>query len=142
MLQLEIFHFDVVLLFSFTVLLFHTNDKNSLNLIKGLNMFYESSKLLFWNFRYKHILGCGSFYNMSWTKTLKLTKLILASCGFLVAITAYSYEIKHTYMASPFQKQHRSLLTFSLCHLKKASIGTFLDSFMSYDLLIWVKCDY
>lgn len=32
-------------------------------IMKSLNMFYESSQLLFWSFRYKHILGCGSFYN-------------------------------------------------------------------------------
>jgi len=32
-------------------------------IMKSMNMFYESIKLLFWSFRYKHILGCGSFYN-------------------------------------------------------------------------------
>lgn len=69
---------------------------------------------------------------MSWTKTLKPTKLILASCGFLVAITAYSYEIKHTYMASPFQRQHRRFADFFIMSFKE-SINRYISGLI-YEL--------
>lgn len=117
----------VLLQFAFTVLLFLMNKPNI------LNMFYESNKLLFWSFTYKHISGCGSLYNtngQSWTKTFNHTKLTLAFCGFLVAIP----QIKHTHtccglsfpknnipskIMNTFRIHYCSLLMFSICHLKK-----------------------